>query len=201
MPPLKPLFPERSLSRAGPPRWGRLACLAACSRPPRPQRTVAAKVHRVSARRGAHMLYALCWKLARVKKTEGNRRKITFLFWQKVTVSVSNRGKLPVRRNGCTLTMQLPVGKIASLLGGILLSTGLLGLFLYSTGERQAQNPADRLTSGAGPRERSNKRRWRRAAKKPGVPLGRERRRARLYPSNISRRRFRPLGTLWLRQE
>ena len=37
-------------------------------------------------------------------------------FWpgQKVTVSDSNRGKLPVRRNGCTLTMQLPVGKIAS---------------------------------------------------------------------------------------
>ena len=69
---------------------------------------------------------------------------------QKVTVSDSNRGKLPVG-NGCTLTMQLPVGKKASLLGGILLSTGLLGLFLYSTGERQAQNPADRLTSGAGP--------------------------------------------------
>ncbi len=96
--------------------------------------------------------------------------------------------------------MQLPVGKKASLLGGILLSTGLLAFPLQHR-ERQAQNPADRLTSGAGPRERSNKRRWRRAAKKPGVPLGRERRRARLYPSNISRRRFRPLGTLWLRRK
>ena len=65
-----------------------------------------------------------------------------------MAVDDSNGGKLSGLNNSGMLE-QLPAGKKASL-EGILLSTGLLGFILYSTGVGEPQNPADRLTSGAG---------------------------------------------------